>query len=120
MKNKKILLIDDERDFIKLMKKKIETWGYAFFSATGGALGLKALTKVKPGLVILDLMMPVMDGFATLKEIRKVNKTIPVILLTSHKGFDLIKEAEALGVTAYVFKITIDPNLRSLIIGALG
>jgi len=119
MEKKKILLIDDERDFITLMKKKIESWDYAFFSATGGALGLKELTKVKPDLVIVDLMMPEMDGFATLREIRKTNKTIPVIMLTAHEGFDMIKEAEDLGVTAYVFKVTIDPNLRSLIIGAL-
>ncbi len=119
MEKKKILLIDDERDFIALMEVKIESWGYELFSATSGALGIKALAKVKPDLVILDLIMPVMDGLSTLKKIRKINKTIPVIMLTAHDGFDMIEEAEDLGVTAYVFKMNLDPNLRSLLIGAL-
>lgn len=117
MEKKKILLIDDERDFITLMEIRIESWGYEFFSATSGALGIKALAKVKPDLVILDLIMSEMDGLSTLKEIRKINKTIPVIMLTSHDGFDMIKEAENLGVTAYVFKMNLDPNLRSLLSG---
>ena len=119
MENKKILLIDDERDFVKIMKKKIESWGYDFSSANGGASGIKALAKVKPDLIVLDLIMSEMDGLTALKEIRKIDKKIPIIMLTSHKGFNLIKEAEDLGVTAYVFKMNIDPNLRSLITGAL-
>jgi YesN/AraC family two-component response regulator len=101
------------------MEKRITDWGYDFFSATNGVLGIKALAKVKPDLVILDLIMPEMDGFSTLKEIRKLDKEIPVIMLTSHEGFAMVKEAEKLGVTAFVFKITLETNLHSLLTGVL-
>jgi len=118
MKKKKILLIDDQEDFIMLMKERIEYWGYKFCSANSGALGIKALA-LKPDLVILDLIMPVMDGLTTLKKIREIDKDIPVFMLTSHEDFDVVKEAEKLGVTVFIFKLTIEPNLRTLLAGAL-
>ncbi len=119
MDNKKILLIDDERDFTVLVKKRIESWGYEFASASTGLSGIKALIKIKPDLVILDLVMPDMDGISVLKRIRKVNKKIPVIMLTSYEDFDMIKRAEDLNIAAFVFKMTLDVNLRSLVSGIL-
>jgi len=119
MDNKKILLIDDERDFTVLVKKRIESWGYEFASASTGLSGIKALIKIKPDLVILDLVMPDMDGISVLKRIRKVNKKIPVIMLTSYEDFDMIKRAEDLDIAAFVFKMTLDVNLRSLVSGIL-
>ncbi len=118
-KKKKVLLIDDERDFSAVARKRVESWGYEFIWAHNGPSGIKLINELRPDLVILDLIMPEMDGITVLKNIRKTDKSIPVIMLTSYEDLDMIKRAEKLGITAFSFKLTFETNLRSLIAGAL-
>ena len=96
MDRKKILVVDDDQDLLKLLKVRIEGEGYEFMSAGDGEEMLKLLNAQKPDLVMLDIMMPKMDGYTALREMRNQDnfKDIPVIILTAkdkHKMEDLFK-----------------------------
>lgn len=115
----KILLIDDERDFAQLMGLRIKNWGYDLISADSGKEGLSALKKEAPHLIILDYLMPGMDGVETLKEIRKINKNIPVIMFTAHPDEESMSKSRGLDVSAYVPKLSVysntEENLKSAV-----
>ena len=68
----KILLVDDEPDILEIVEYNLRKEGYAVFTATNGADGLEAAKKIKPDLIILDIMMPVMDGIETCRHIREI------------------------------------------------
>jgi two-component system alkaline phosphatase synthesis response regulator PhoP len=86
MKDKaKILLIDDDKDFVEATKLVLESKPYEVITAYNGSEGLKQAKTEKPDLIILDVIMPVKDGFNAAEELKKdpeLNK-IPVIMLTS-------------------------------------
>lgn len=119
MDKKKVLLIDDEADFVMIMGKRIEHWGYELLTASSGKEGLEAVGQKHPDVVVLDYMMPEMDGVATLKEIRKVNKEIPVIMLTAFPNKASIEGTEKLGVSAYIPKLgmfgSVEASLRAAV-----
>ena len=92
---KTILVVDDEPRIIEVVSMNLELESYQVLGASNGYEALKKVTKELPDLVILDVMMPEMDGFETLKRIREVS-TVPVIMLTVRgeeidkvKGLDL-------------------------------
>ena len=68
----KILLVDDEEDILEFISYNLEKEGFAVYTATNGKEGLKIAEKFLPHLILLDLMMPEMDGIATCEEIRKI------------------------------------------------
>jgi len=76
-----ILVVDDEPRIIEALSMNLELEGYQVSGASNGYEALKKVTKELPDLVILDVMMPEIDGFETLKRIREVS-TVPVIMLT--------------------------------------
>lgn len=89
----KILIIDDEKDFCRLLKKNLELFGkFAVSMATSGKEGLKLAGKTTPDLILLDIMMPEMDGFKVLEKIKSDRKLsgIPVVMLTA-KGDEISK-----------------------------
>ena len=82
-KNPKILVIDDEEDEVKLLKLILSPQGYEVDSAPDGKIGIEMVGSFKPDLIILDVMMPVLDGFSTCKQLKNSEyKDIPIILLT--------------------------------------
>ncbi|MCD6300007.1 MAG: response regulator transcription factor [Dehalococcoidales bacterium] len=85
--NKTILVVDDEPHMVQFISMNLELEGFRVVSATNGYEALEKVTRELPDLVILDIMMPDMDGFETLEKIREVS-TIPVIFL-SVKGEEL-------------------------------
>lgn len=107
MANPKILLIDDEEDFRKILGVRISRWGYELLEAANGREGISVLTEKKPDIIILDYVMPDMNGAATLREIRKLDDKIPVIMFTAHMREDTIEEVKDLGVSAFVPKISV-------------
>jgi two-component system KDP operon response regulator KdpE len=89
-----ILVVDDEAPIVRLTRAKLQSDGYGVITASNGQEALDLLARERPDLVVLDLMMPVMDGFETLRQIRTASQ-VPVILLTARtsdtdklKGFD--------------------------------
>jgi len=103
---KKILLVDDEADFLEVVGERIRSWGYDCLYASNGKEALDAVRSKKPDMVILDYIMPVMDGVATLKEIRNIDDSLPVVMLTAHPDIKVIKGAEKLGVGAFIPKMS--------------
>ena len=83
-----ILVIDDERDLIELVRYNLDKEGYDVLAASDGTSGLEIATKHKPDLVVLDLMMPGMDGLEICQRMRADDRTrrIPVIMLTAKAG----------------------------------
>lgn len=82
---KKILIIDDERDFVETLSFSLESQGFAVSHAPDGPSGIEKLKGEKPDLIILDLMMPGMDGYEVAKKLRADNSAsrIPIIVLTA-------------------------------------
>ena len=100
----KVLLVDDEPHFVKLLAERLEGRGVNVETAGGGP---EALDKVKDepyDAIILDLLMPDMDGLETLKQLREINPDLQVILLTGHGTIDKGVEAMKLGAMDFVEK----------------
>jgi DNA-binding response OmpR family regulator len=84
---KEILLVDDDDGLKDLYREELEDEGYEVLTAKNGKEALQKLEKEKPDLVVLDIVMPKMDGMEALGRIIGKDKTIPVILHTSHPGY---------------------------------
>ena len=102
----KVLLVDDEPDFLEMMGSRIGSWGIDVIKAADGQESLDKLKLEKPDVVVLDYMMPGMDGLAVLKKIRKVDMKIPVIILTAYPNAQSIKGTEKMGISAYIPKLS--------------
>ncbi len=81
----RILIIDDEQDILEFVKYNLERDGYEVFTASDGAEGLQKALAVKPHLILLDMMMPVLDGMETCKAIRNspLLKNVMVVFLSA-------------------------------------
>jgi len=104
---KKILLVEDELDFAKMVKIRLESLGYEVSIAGDAYSGTQAIIKSTPDLIILDLMMPAGGGFSILERIRSIpaKATIPVVILTGKTIDQALKEqAETYGVSAIFSK----------------
>jgi two-component system response regulator VicR len=100
----KILIVEDEARLLTVITQTLELYDYTVIAAPNGAEGLKAFYKYKPDIALIDIMMPKLDGFSLVKEIRKTDEEIPVIFLTAKsQTTDLIKGFE-LGCNDYVKK----------------
>ena len=82
---KKILLVDDDPDFVEAVRVIVESGGYDVRVAYDGQEGLEAVAEEKPDLIVLDVMMPVMNGHAACARLKadKATASIPIILLTA-------------------------------------
>lgn len=102
----KILVIDDEPEVAALLKHYLERCGYGVITAKDGPEGFEKACSQKPDLILLDIIMPGIDGFTVLRQLRAEDSTskLPVILLTAKSGTDNIFEAEKYGATDYVIK----------------
>ncbi len=85
MSTKRILVVDDEPDFVALVKKNLEQEGYAVEVAYNGVEAIQKVKANPPDAMVLDVMMPEMDGFEVCTELRKDDQyeDIPIILLTA-------------------------------------
>ncbi|MFH0762593.1 MAG: response regulator [Candidatus Omnitrophota bacterium] len=122
MPKRKILLIDDEIDFVKIIGERIRQWGYDVIESSNCKEAIGVLRRSQPDLLILDYKMPDKDGISVLSEIRKINTKIPVIMFTAYPNERSIKESEKLGISAYVPKLSAysdsQDNLKSAILMA--
>ncbi len=107
---KKILVVDDEPHILKLIKSRLEAHNYQVITAIDGTDCLQKLLLEKPDLILLDVMMPHLDGYSTLiaiKEMKQMNEgvpDVPVIMLTARgepKVRELIEKEEIKG---YIIK----------------
>lgn len=103
---KKILVVDDEPDILKIVVFRLKKLGYEVTTASNGQEALDFIQKIKPDLVVLDLIMPVVDGYEVCKQVKADEKLrhIPVILLTASFTGELADKAEKLGADDYLMK----------------
>ena len=99
----RIMVVDDDQDMLKLLNRTLELEGFDAIIATDGASALAILEEIKPDLVILDIMMPGLDGFQTLDLIRE-RSNVPVIMLTARCEVSSLQKALALGADDYISK----------------
>jgi len=98
-----IMVVDDEQLILKLLSRTLEPEGYDVVVAENGEAALKLLDKHEPDLVILDIMMPGLDGFQVLGLIRQ-RSNIPVIMLTARHEVTAVRDALTVGADDYVRK----------------
>jgi len=103
---KKILVVDDERHIVRLIQVNLERQGYHVVTAHDGKEALEKVASEKPDLVVLDVMMPYMDGFEVLRHLRRNPETaeLPVIMLTAKaQDMDVFRGYQE-GVDMYLTK----------------
>ncbi len=108
----RVLLVDDEPDLLLVMGKTIESWGYKLIQASSGRDAITAIKDNKADIIVLDYLMPDLNGIDTLKEIRKINAKIPVVMFSAHQGGVPIKGTENLGINVFVPKSSAETTLR--------
>jgi len=105
LEGKKILVIDDDLNIIKLMTYVLKKEKYEVMTAKNGQDGLKLVKEFNPSLIVLDLMMPVMDGFKFLEEFKSIPvEDIPVIVTTARGYTKEIEKIIDAGASAYIEK----------------
>ena len=78
-----ILIIDDDKKLTDLLEKYLDKFGYRTVTSTHPEKGLRMIDKKTPDLIILDIMLPEMDGFEVCRRIRETHKNLPIIMLTA-------------------------------------
>ncbi len=103
---KKILIIEDESALQKTFSDLLGGEGYKVISALDGEVGLETAKKEKPDLILLDLILPKINGFGVLKRLKAddTTKNIPVIVLTNLEGVEDVNKAIELGIKTYLVK----------------
>jgi len=97
------MVVDDEQAILRLLKRTLEPEGYGVIVADNGESALALLDEHKPDLVILDVMMPGLNGFQVLDMIRQ-RSNIPVIMLTAKREVNTVRDTLFLGADDYVKK----------------
>lgn len=112
MAKAKILLIEDDTTLSKMYERKFTTDGYEVVTAFDGEEGLAKTTTDKPDMVLLDIMLPKLDGLAVFKKMRSIPSTFntPVILLTNFGQEDTVMECFKLGAVDYLMKADVTPQ----------
>lgn len=106
MNKLKVLLVDDEESFLEVMSARIDSWGYEVVTTSKPKEVIKLIRDSKINIVVLDYMMPGMDGVTTLKEIRKIDKKIPVIMFTAYPNTEAMEKIENLNVSSFIPKLS--------------
>ncbi|HXR49908.1 MAG TPA: response regulator [Verrucomicrobiae bacterium] len=108
----KIAIIEDDKAISQMYRLKFETEGFTVQTAENGKLGLELCEQMKPDMVLLDLMMPEMNGDEMLAKFRATDwgKGIQVIILTNMGEQEIPPEVKALGVSAVILKADMTPR----------
>ena len=106
MAENRLLIVDDEVDFLTIMKKRIESWGYEVVSASNAQDALAIVRGTRPDAIILDYMMPEINGIDLLRKIREIDRGVPVIMFTANPTFKAIKDGQGLRVAAFIPKVS--------------
>jgi len=106
MANKKILLVDDEKDLVDTVTFRLKASGYDVVTAYDGQEALTKTRTEKPDLIILDLMLPKMDGYKVCRMLKfdERYKKIPIIMFTARAQDSDKKMGEEVGADAYITK----------------
>ncbi len=115
MKELSVLLVDDEPDFVSTLAERLKLRGIRCKTAGDGKTALRMIREEPPQIVILDVVMPEMNGIQTLAEIKKIAPLVEVILLTGYAKLETALQGMEMGAFDYLVKsIDIDELLYKL------
>ena len=122
MGEKTILLIDDDELVLKLLNINLRPRGFSVVEFLGGEGAYEKAQEIKPSLIIPDIMMPLMDGWAVLEKLRGGGATsdIPVIILSVKGSQDVVRRTRDMGATYYMAKPFDPKELISKVIEIIG
>ncbi|WP_243374454.1 response regulator [Geotalea sp. SG265] len=106
MHSKKILIVEDEESLLKLESILLSSKGYAVVGVMDGNAALQEVKSNRPDLVVLDVMLPEMDGFEVCRRIKENPETsgIPIVMLTAKKSNNDVERGKQAGAEAYITK----------------
>ncbi|MFQ5604090.1 MAG: response regulator [bacterium] len=119
MSKPKILVVDDDERILFAFNELLEKEGYESIEARDGAEALKKFETEQPQVVLLDLAIPIIDGFEALKEIKKKNEMIPIIVITGQGTQHSAEEVLKQGAFEYLTKPVSIKKIRKVIRKAL-
>ncbi len=102
--SKKILVVEDEKDIRESLKTILELNDFKVVTAENGQVGIDKAIEQKPDLILCDVMMPVLDGFGFLEQLRKNSIETPLIFLTARAQYNDLRTGMKLGADDYIFK----------------
>ena len=111
-KKAKILIVEDDKTLLDMYKLKFEQEGFNILIALDGLIGLELIKKELPAVILLDIMMPKMDGFAVLAELKKDKSTkdIPVLMLSNLGQQSDVEKGKKMGADDYIVKASMTPS----------
>jgi two-component system, OmpR family, alkaline phosphatase synthesis response regulator PhoP len=102
--NKKVLIVEDDKDFRFILQINFSKEGFSVVTAENGEEGLSLVEKEKPDLIILDILMPTMDGIEMAKQVKQKGINIPIVFLTNMSDIDHISQAQEIVLSDYIIK----------------
>ena len=102
--SKKILVVDDEKDFLFIMEYWLKSKGYEVKAANDGFQAVELVKTFNPNIILLDVNMPGIDGLETLKRIRQFNKDVPVIIITAYIEEERAAETSTYQISGLFYK----------------
>ena len=104
--SKKILMVEDEQDIREAVQARLKSRGYTVTLAADGEEGLRKVKSENPDLVLLDIVMPKLDGWQVLKAIRndEATRELPVVMLTANRETSSLIESQSQKATDYLMK----------------
>jgi DNA-binding response OmpR family regulator len=119
----KILYIEDEKFFADTVERVLGHAGYDVKQAADGEIGLKLAREWKPDMILLDLLLPKIEGFEVLKQLKAdlVTSNIPIVILSNLNSEDDVKKATDLGARQFFVKaVTMPMNILNMVKGVVG
>ncbi len=112
MDNKTVLIVEDDLFILNMYVTKLKSVGFTVESAEDGTSAIEIAKRIIPDVILLDVIMPVMDGFETLAQIKKEErlKNIPIILLTNLSQKPNIEKGLKMGAVDYIIKAHFTPS----------
>ena len=106
MNRKRVLVVDDDKGMLKIIEARLLHSGFEVELAQSGGQAIEILKKRLPGVILLDIVMPEMDGFETLSKMKADRKirSVPVIMLTSKSESEDVQRAMSMGAKDYIVK----------------
>ena len=101
---KKILIVDDDKDIVKIVTTMLEGRGWDVSAAYGGHEALDSVNSAKPDIILLDIMMPEMNGIEVLKRIKKIDPEARIIMITAFGDVESYLDSMELGAYEYINK----------------
>jgi len=104
MERRKILIIDNEPALLDVFADNLAATGFEVHVADAGDIGLELVERVRPDLVLLDVRMPRLDGFAVLREIREIDPDVAVLMMSADASEQRARQALDEGATGFITK----------------